>query len=93
MDGHPAASAGRPRERHTGVRAGPWARQGRALQVVDLVGEPGVGKTRLLYELARAAREARFVALSGRAAEFEQELPLAVFVDVLDDHLERALLH
>src|SRR5215475_3386363 len=57
-------------------------------QVVELVGEPGIGKTRLLSELTKAARDSGFVTLSGRAAEFEQELPLAAFVDTLDDHLD-----
>src|SRR3954454_8790488 len=58
-----------------------------AAAMLALVGEPGIGKTRLLAELeARAARRDHLV-LAGRAAEFESELPFAVVVDALDRHL------
>jgi len=50
---------------------------------VVVSGEPGIGKTALLGEaLSRAdARGCNIV--SGRAAEFERDLPLAVFADAL----------
>ncbi len=52
-----------------------------------LVGEPGIGKTRLLAELgARADRRGHLV-LSGSASELEQDLPFSVFVDSLDEYL------
>ena len=63
------------------------ARCARALAVV---GEPGIGKTRLLRELAGLAERRGYLVVSGRAAEFERDLPFGVFVDALDDHL-RAL--
>jgi tetratricopeptide (TPR) repeat protein len=57
-------------------------------QFVAVVGEPGAGKTRLLGELAAAAARRDLVTLSGRTGEFEQEMPLGVVVDALDDRLE-----
>jgi DNA-binding CsgD family transcriptional regulator/tetratricopeptide (TPR) repeat protein len=60
-----------------------------SFRFVTLVGEPGVGKSRLLEELASAAERRGVLTLWGRATEFEQELPFGVVVDALDDHLER----
>jgi DNA-binding CsgD family transcriptional regulator len=50
-------------------------------------GEPGIGKSRLLDELARRAGPRGHLVLTGRAAEFERELPFAVWIDALDAHL------
>src|SRR4051794_41456245 len=51
---------------------------------VYLTGEPGIGKTSLVAE-ALARGEARgYRTLSGRAAEFESDVPFAVFVDALE---------
>ncbi|HEX8629326.1 MAG TPA: AAA family ATPase, partial [Catenuloplanes sp.] len=58
-------------------------------QIAVLTGEPGIGKTRLLAELARHAAAEGFRTLAGRATEFEQEVPLALAVDALDDHVRR----
>jgi DNA-binding CsgD family transcriptional regulator len=52
-----------------------------------LEGEAGLGKTRLLGELRRRAGERGFVVLSGAAAEFERELPFAVWSDALDAYV------
>jgi DNA-binding CsgD family transcriptional regulator len=59
-------------------------------RALAVVGEPGIGKTRLLAELGALAEHRGQLVLSGRAAEFERDLPFGVFVDALDDHL-RAL--
>lgn len=59
-------------------------RRGGALRVA---GEPGIGKTRVLAELAARADARGFVVLDGRAAEFEDDLPFGAFVDALDDDL------
>ncbi|HEX2316749.1 MAG TPA: AAA family ATPase, partial [Thermomonospora sp.] len=59
-----------------------------AFRFVALEGEPGAGKTRLLVELAGAAAARKLPALTGRAAEFEQDMPFGVVIDALDDHLE-----
>ena len=52
-----------------------------------LVGEPGIGKTRLLSELARRAESRGHLALSGSASELDRNLPFSVFVGALDDYL------
>jgi DNA-binding NarL/FixJ family response regulator len=56
-------------------------------QIVEMVGEPGIGKSRLLAEFGRHTAREGFRTLSGRATEFEQEMPLALMVGALDDHL------
>ena len=55
---------------------------------VELVGEPGIGKTRLLAELARRADERGQLVLSGRASELERDLPFWLFVDALDEYVQ-----
>jgi ATP/maltotriose-dependent transcriptional regulator MalT len=55
---------------------------------IELVGEPGIGKTRLLSELAARAELRRHLVLSGSASELERELPFSVFVDALDEYVE-----
>ncbi|KAB2344365.1 helix-turn-helix transcriptional regulator [Actinomadura rudentiformis] len=59
-----------------------------AFRFIALVGEPGAGKTRLLGEIIAAADARKLTTLSGRAAEFEQEMPFGAIVDALDDLLE-----
>jgi DNA-binding CsgD family transcriptional regulator len=56
----------------------PWA--------IELVGEPGIGKSRLLAELRGRARAHGFAVLDGRAAEFEHDIPFGVFLDALNDY-------
>jgi DNA-binding CsgD family transcriptional regulator/tetratricopeptide (TPR) repeat protein len=62
--------------------------RGRQSVAVELMGEPGIGKTRLLAELACRADERGQLVLSGRAAELERDLPFWVFVDALDEYLQ-----
>src|SRR5690242_892875 len=55
-----------------------------SFRVIAIRGEPGVGKTRLLGELAgRAARRALTVH-RGRATEFEQGVPFGIFIDAFE---------
>jgi DNA-binding CsgD family transcriptional regulator/tetratricopeptide (TPR) repeat protein len=54
---------------------------------IELVGEPGIGKTRLLAELAARADARGQLVLSGSASELERDLPFSVFVDALDEHV------
>jgi ATP/maltotriose-dependent transcriptional regulator MalT len=54
---------------------------------LEVSGEPGIGKTRLLAELARAADQRGHLVLSGAASELEGDLPFWVFVDALDEYV------
>jgi ATP/maltotriose-dependent transcriptional regulator MalT len=60
--------------------------QGRPF-ALEFLGEPGIGKTRLLAELAARADERAYIVLSGRASELERDLPFWVFVDALDEYV------
>jgi DNA-binding CsgD family transcriptional regulator len=60
--------------------------QGRSVAIL-LVGEPGIGKTRLLAEFCARADVEGHLVLSGSASELEQELPFSVFVDALDEYV------
>jgi DNA-binding NarL/FixJ family response regulator len=59
-----------------------------APQAVEVVGEPGIGKTRLLRELARLAEARGYLVLAGSASELEVDLPFSVFVDALDEYVQ-----
>ena len=62
--------------------------EGRSFGALEFVGEPGIGKTKLLGELASRADAAGHLVLSGSASELERELPFWIFVDALDEYLE-----
>jgi DNA-binding NarL/FixJ family response regulator len=55
---------------------------------LELVGEPGIGKTRLLAELGARADAHGQLVLSGSASELERELPFWIFVDALDEYVQ-----
>ena len=77
-------------------RAGELKEMDRALAALNrgrpatlaLVGEPGIGKSRLLAELGSLATERGHLVLSGTASELERDLPFWVFVDAIDDYLQ-----
>jgi ATP/maltotriose-dependent transcriptional regulator MalT len=54
---------------------------------IEVVGEPGIGKTRLLAELAGHADADGRLVLQGSASELEVDLPFSVFVDALDEYV------
>jgi ATP/maltotriose-dependent transcriptional regulator MalT len=56
-------------------------------RAVGLRGEPGIGKSRLLAELASRAEERGHLVLAGRAAELERDLPFALLIDAFDRQL------
>jgi AAA ATPase domain len=58
-----------------------------APRVVQIAGEPGIGKNRLVAELRAEAERAHHLGISGRAAEFEDGEAFGVHVDALDDYL------
>jgi len=53
--------------------------------VVELRGEPGIGKSSLLDALTAEAKARGHLVFAGRAAEFESDQPFGVFVDAMDD--------
>ena len=55
---------------------------------LEVRGEPGIGKTRLLSELAARADARGHTVLYGRATELERDLPFSVFVDALDEYVQ-----
>ena len=55
--------------------------------MVSIVGEPGIGKTALIAAVLERSAKRGYPVLSGRAAEFEQDVPFGLFVDALDDRL------
>lgn len=57
-------------------------------QVIEVTGDPGIGKTRMLAELARRASERGFPVLGGRAQHGGQRIPFCALVDALDDQLD-----
>ncbi|MBF6229622.1 AAA family ATPase, partial [Nocardia abscessus] len=56
-----------------------------AAGAVVLLGEPGIGKTRLLGELCVRAGAAGFDVLAGRGSELEREVPFGMVVEALDE--------
>jgi ATP/maltotriose-dependent transcriptional regulator MalT len=61
---------------------------GRGAPAIELVGEPGIGKTRLLAELGDRAARRGYLVLSGSASELEDDLPFSAFVHALDEYVE-----
>jgi ATP/maltotriose-dependent transcriptional regulator MalT len=55
---------------------------------LELAGEPGIGKTRLLSELGTRAELRGHLVLEGSASELERDLPFSVFVHALDEYVE-----
>jgi DNA-binding NarL/FixJ family response regulator len=51
---------------------------------IAVEGEAGIGKTRLLAEIAALAEGRGATVLRGSAAEFERDMPFSVWVDALD---------
>ncbi|WP_432030856.1 AAA family ATPase [Streptomyces sp. 1222.5] len=54
-------------------------------RVVDVVGEPGIGKSRLLDEVCARARRRGLTVLRGRATQYEQHVPFQLFSDAFAD--------
>ena len=80
--------AGRGRERATVVEAWDAARGG-ATRTVFIAGEPGIGKTRLVAEIARQAHGDGALVLLGRS-EDEIDAPFRPFAEALDQLVRHA---
>ncbi|MEU6173158.1 AAA family ATPase [Streptantibioticus parmotrematis] len=57
--------------------------EGRSV-LMEITGEPGMGKTRLLDELARIARCGGATVVAGRCSEYERARPFSAFAAFLD---------
>ncbi len=55
-------------------------------QVVSIVGEPGMGKSRLLYEFRRSLRPQRVTYLAGACVSYGRTMPYLPVLDVLQGH-------
>ncbi|WP_432838222.1 helix-turn-helix transcriptional regulator [Dactylosporangium sp. CA-092794] len=53
---------------------------------LQVVGEPGIGKTRLLSAVRDLATDAGLAVVAGRAAEFEQQMPFQVLIEALQGY-------
>jgi DNA-binding CsgD family transcriptional regulator len=60
---------------------------GSGASIFAIIGEPGIGKTRLLAELGGRAERRGLAVFSGAATELEHEIPFGPFVDALDPYL------
>jgi class 3 adenylate cyclase/tetratricopeptide (TPR) repeat protein/ribosomal protein L40E len=73
---------GRDKEMATLKEAFEKARSGSG-QVVGIVGEAGVGKSRLLFEMRRTLPEGQYTLLEGRCLHFGGSMPYLPFLDIL----------
>ncbi|MEU4746754.1 AAA family ATPase, partial [Actinosynnema sp. NPDC023658] len=61
-------------------------------KIIEVAGEQGAGKTRLLADLTREAELRGFTVLSGRWTELEQDVPLHAFNQVFSSRLADSVL-
>ncbi|MEY9935615.1 DNA-binding CsgD family transcriptional regulator [Catenulispora sp. GP43] len=59
--------------------------EGCGLKVLDLTGEAGIGKSRLITEVCLSARRRGLTLLRGRATEYERHVPFLPFTDAFAD--------
>ena len=69
------------------LRAALSGLEGRGQGVIQIAGEQGIGKTRLIAEVCAEAEQRRYLVFSGRAIEFDPGGAFGVFVDAMDDYL------
>ncbi|HZM81207.1 MAG TPA: AAA family ATPase [Candidatus Limnocylindrales bacterium] len=79
--------AGRQVELATALEALEVSKQEHRFQVVELVGEPGMGKSRLLKEIADRARARLWRVAFGQPTDAGPLADLCQLVDALDDHV------
>ena len=58
--------------------------------VIEVVGAAGIGKTRLLADLAARADARGHIVLRGAASELERDIAFWVFIEALDEYVESA---
>jgi hypothetical protein len=60
-----------------------------ASPAVAVVGEPGIGKSRLLQEVRRRAEASGCAVLAGRGSELELDVPFGIVTEAMDDVVAR----
>ncbi|MGH3697456.1 MAG: helix-turn-helix transcriptional regulator [Pseudonocardiaceae bacterium] len=85
--GQDSPMVGRGRELHATQQVLARLAAGRPA-VVEVTGEPGIGKTRLLDELTRAAERRGYVVACGGAEEGDRDFPYAAITRALDPLIE-----
>ncbi|SDZ44326.1 AAA ATPase domain-containing protein [Micromonospora pattaloongensis] len=81
--GHDPALVGRATELALLDKAVATVRDGRSV-AVEVCGEAGLGKTRILAELERRAAGAGLLVCSGRATQYEQGVPFGMYAEMLE---------
>ena len=92
MESTPPQLVGRARER-AAIAAALDALHAGTGGILELRGEPGIGKSRLLAHLAAHAGATACTVLEARASEYEEDLPYALWTEALDRHLAAAGAH
>lgn len=59
------------------------AEAGVGIQVIDIAGEPGIGKSRLLHEFRQRIADARAFVLSGSCSPTDRQTPFLPFIEVV----------
>jgi DNA-binding CsgD family transcriptional regulator len=77
---------GRDPELATAERALEGLAEGHGISLL-IVGEAGIGKTRLLSELSERARERGVAIAAGRASELEHDVPFGLVADALEERM------
>src|SRR5712692_3999645 len=84
-----AAFIGRESEM-TELRAGLTDTASGRLRLFLISGEPGIGKTRLVRELAAMAVASGMAVLAGQCSEHDEAVPYLPFVEIIERCIERA---
>ena len=86
LSGDPGPFVGR--ERELAALESRWreAREGRG-ELVAAVGEPGIGKSRLVFEFARRRADERLIHLEGRGESYGTSVPYRPLVELLKSYL------
>ena len=61
-----------------------------AAGAIEVTGAAGIGKTRLLAEVAARADARGYIVLRGAAADLERDIAFWVFIEALDEYVESA---